>query len=144
MEEYAIVLMLRDKETGFLEKELGSYKLEAFENLILNIYAEENNDDDQSQSQSQYRCYMKISTDKELEDWAFEAVYDYYDGDVFQGESLSFEEITDCYNPTWEVSFFYDDDPAIMEGKIAALLKIHEAELRSVYAEIEDKQDDYE
>ncbi|MDR2904095.1 MAG: hypothetical protein LBU77_06275 [Clostridiales bacterium] len=136
MEEYAIVLMLRDKETGFLEKELGSYKIKAFENLILNIYAEEIDGD--------CRCFMKLSTDKELEDWAFEAVYDYYDGDVFSDAALSFEEVADCYNPTWEVSFRYDDDPAVMEGRITALLAIHNAELASVYEAIADKRKDYD
>ena len=41
MEETVIVIMLKEKQTGFLEKELGCYHLGEQQNIILNIYAEE-------------------------------------------------------------------------------------------------------
>lgn len=135
MDEFAIVIMLKDKATGFLEKELGSYKIDGNEDLILNVYAEEGNDG--------YICRMKILADKELEDWEFEAVYDYYDGEVFLDEILSFREVEDCFNPTWEISFPYNDGVNFMESKLNKLLKIHADELSHVYEEIKDKENEY-
>ena len=40
MEDTVIVIMLKDAETGFLEKELGAYPLPENSGLIFNIYAE--------------------------------------------------------------------------------------------------------
>ena len=40
MEETVIVIMLKDAETGFLEKELGAYSISENGELIFNIYAE--------------------------------------------------------------------------------------------------------
>ena len=40
MEDTVIVIMLKDAETGFLEKELGAYTLPENSGLIFNIYAE--------------------------------------------------------------------------------------------------------
>ena len=39
MDETVIVIMLKDKKSGFLEKELSSYHLGEQQNIILNIYA---------------------------------------------------------------------------------------------------------
>ena len=41
MEETVIVMMLKDKKTGFLEKELGCYHLGEQQNMVFNIYAEQ-------------------------------------------------------------------------------------------------------
>ena len=136
MDEMSVVIMLKDKDTGFLEKELGSYKITENENLIVNIYAEETADS--------CLCHMKVSTDYEPEDWEFEAIYDYYDNEIFGGEVLSLLEVEDCFNPTWEMVFDFCDDIYVMESKISRLLKIHENELKSVYSLIADKKDEYE
>ena len=41
IDETFIVIMLKDKETGFLEKELGSYAVDDKDGLIYNTYAVE-------------------------------------------------------------------------------------------------------
>ncbi|MBR6542687.1 MAG: hypothetical protein IKT73_05725, partial [Anaerotignum sp.] len=69
MEDAVIVIMLKDAETGFLEKELGAYTLPENSGLIFNIYAENEGKE----------VVLRLSCDKELQDWEYDAVYDYYD-----------------------------------------------------------------
>ena len=103
MEETTIVIMLKDEETGFLDQELGSYSVPERAELIWSIYVKSN------------EVVLRLSCDRELEDWEYEAVFDYYD----------------------------TDDQDAMEGKLAKILQAHEKELRSVFDAIKDKEDDY-
>ena len=67
MEETTIVIMLKDEETGFLDKELGSYSVPERAELIWSIYVKSN------------EVVLRLSCNRELEDWEYEAVFDYYD-----------------------------------------------------------------
>ncbi len=136
MEETVIVIMLKDKETGFLDKELGSYKIEGNENLIYNTFAEEKQD-------GSYEVVMKITCDKDVEDWEFDAIYDYYDSGTLMPLITSIEEEEDCYNPTWSIKFDFIDNIEEMENHISQIIELHEKELESVYEAIADKRDDY-
>ena len=135
MEETVIVIMLKDVETGFLEKELGCYKLEENQNFIYNTYALKNDDG--------YSVFMKITTDREVEDWEFDAIYDYYDTETLKPYVTSINEDDDCYNPTWVISFDFIDNEEEMEQKISNLLSLHKKELYWVYEASEDKKDEY-
>jgi len=135
MEETVIVIMLKDKETGFLEKELGSYKILKNEGLIYNTYALEEGD--------KVVVYMKLTTDRDVEDWEFNAIYDYYDGETISHLISSIEEEEECYNPTWIISFDFNDDMEKMEEKIDNILELHMQEITSVYKAIIDKRNEY-
>lgn len=135
MDETVIVIMLKDAETGFLDKELGCYKIEENEGLIYNTFAIEEN--------GKYMVCIKLTCDKEITDWEFEAIYDYYDMETIMPFVASIEEDNDCYNPTWKVSFDFIESVEQMELKISSLLKLHKQELESVYETIADKRDDY-
>ena len=86
---------------------------------------------------------MKITIDKEIEDWEFDAIYDYYDMETLLPFVTYIEEESDCYNPTWIISFDFIDSEEAMEEKISNLLALHKGELLSVYEAIEDKKDEY-
>ena len=75
MDETLIVIMLKDKQTGFLDKELGGYNVGDDDIFIYNAYAEEEN--------GEYIVRMKLTCNKDVEDWEFNAIYDYYDSSVF-------------------------------------------------------------
>lgn len=135
MEETLIVIMLKDKETGFLDKEIASLKVEENENLIYNTYAEEEN--------GAYSVHMKITCDRDVEDCEFDAIYDYYDAEPILEEVETIEEEDDCYNPTWDVKFAFIDNIEEMENKVKKILTIHKKELESVYEIISDKRDEY-
>ncbi len=135
MEETFLVLMLKDKETGFLDKELSAYKIGDNENLIVNIFATE--------EEEKLIVHLKITTDKDCEDWEFDAIYDYYDNEVYNDLILSFSEETEVYNPTFLLTFEYMEDDAKMEDFIKKLLDIHKKELVDVYTAIKDKENEY-
>lgn len=135
MEETIIVIMLKDPETGFLDKELGCYKIEENENLIYNTYAKE--------TDGKYEVTLRLTCERDVSDWEFDAIYDYYDEETILPFVTSFEEETDCYNPTWKVSFDFNDSQEEMEKRLKDILKAHSAELKSVYDAIADKRDEY-
>ena len=62
MEETTNVIMLKDEETGFLDQELGSYSVPERAELIWSIYVKSN------------EVVLRLSCDRELEDWEYEAV----------------------------------------------------------------------
>jgi len=136
MDETVIVIMLKDKETGFLDKELGSYKIESNENMIYNTFASEKED-------GTYEVTMKLTCDRDVEDWEFEAIYDYYDSETLMPAVTSIIEEEDCFNPTWSVTFDFIENVEEMENKISEVLALHVQELNSVYEAIADKKDEY-
>ena len=136
MEETLIVIMLKDKETGFLDKEIASLKVEENDSLIYNTFAQEEDD-------GEIYVYMKITCDKDVEDWEFDAIYDYYDAEPILEEVGSIEEEDECYNPTWNIRFKFIDNAEEMEEKVKKILNIHKKELESVYKTISDKRDEY-
>ncbi len=135
MEETVIVIMLKDKETGFFEKELGCYKIETNDTLIYNTFA--------TGDENGYTVSMKLTCDKEVSDWEFDAIFDYYDPETLMPFVTSIEEEEDCYNPTWNITFDFIDNTEAMEEKISEILAVHARELETVYEAIADKKDEY-
>ncbi|MFV0503225.1 MAG: DUF6762 family protein [Lachnospirales bacterium] len=135
MEETFIVLMIKNEKTGFLEKELDSYKLENCEEYIVNMFAEEIN--------NSYKIHMHITTGFDVEDWEYEAIYDHYDMDVFQPLNILVRDIEN-YNPTWELIFDYIDENSKMEKYIKEVIGIHKKEILEVLDLIKDKRNEYE
>ncbi|MBQ9091593.1 MAG: hypothetical protein IJY52_04920 [Anaerotignum sp.] len=133
MEDTVIVIMLKDAETGFLEKEMGAYSLPENGSLIFNIYAENEGKD----------VVLRLSCDRELQDWEYDAVYDYYDTETVGALVESIEEEDGHYDPVWVVRFPFAEEQYVMEDKLADILNAHMEELLSVYEAIKDKEDDY-
>jgi len=133
MEETVIVIMLKDAQTGFLEKELGAYSLPENGELLFNIYAEG----------EEKRVVMRLGCERELQDWEYDAVYDYYDTETVGALVDSIEEEDGHYDPVWVVTFPFSEEQEKMEQKLAEILAAHQEELLSVYEAIKDKEDDY-
>lgn len=137
MDETLIVIMEKNKETGFLEKELGSYSVpEELQAYLYNTYAD-------LQDDGSYIVYMKLTCPSDVSDWEYSAIFDYYETETLSPFVSSIEEDEDNFNPTWIVSFEFSEDISVTEEKIARLLSLHKAELDSVYEAIADKKDDY-
>ncbi len=136
MDDTIIVIMEKNVKTGFLEKELASLTLAENENLLVNIFVQEENE--------KLKTHLKVSTDRDVSDWEYGAVFDYYDTDVFKDAAESVAEEEDCYNPTWEIIFDYTEDTDELEEKIIKILNIHKNELNDVYETIKDKEDEYD
>lgn len=133
MEETVIVIMLKDAETGFLEKELGAYSISENGELIFNIYAEG----------EEKKVVMRLTCERELQDWEYDAVYDYYDTETVGAWVDSIEEEDGHYDPVWVVTFPFAEEQDVMEQKLTDILDAHKEELFSVYEAIKDKEDDY-
>lgn len=133
MEETVIVLMWKDEETGFLEKEMGAYASGEDSELILNLYAED----------EPPQVILRLTCERYLQDWEYEAVYDYYDMETVGALVDTIAEEDGQFNPVWVVSFPFLSEQDAMEEKLQAILAAHRAELLSVYEAIKDKEDDY-
>lgn len=133
MEETVIVIMLKDAETGFLEKELGAYSISENGEMIFNIYAEG----------EEKKVVLRLTCERELQDWEYDAVYDYYDIETVGALVDSMEEEDGHYDPVWVVTFPFAEEQDVMEQKLTDILDAHKEELLSVYEAIKDKEDDY-
>ena len=133
MEETVIVIMLKDAETGFLEKELGAYSISENGELIFNIYAEG----------EEKKVVLRLTCERELQDWEYDAVYDYYDTETVGALVDSIEEEDGHYDPVWVVTFPFAEEQDVMEQKLTDILAAHKEELLSVSEAIKDKEDDY-
>jgi len=119
-EESALVLMLKDRDTGFFEEELGQYKIVTGENLIEGLYAE--------QAEDGLTVCLRIGAGSlwaEIGDDLYSAIYDRYDADLLPDFVTELIELDDCYNPMWEARFLFSDSPAEMEGMIRRVLADH-------------------
>lgn len=136
MDETVIVIMLKDKKTGFLEKELSCYHLGEQQDIMLNIYAEEN-------EQNEITVFMKLTCERDVLDWEYNAILDYYDMETVKPYVDTIQELEGEYNPVWLVSFPFLYEQQQMEQKLCLILQAHEKELNSVYEVIAEKKDDY-
>lgn len=135
MEDTVIVIMLKDKKTGFLEKELGCYTIKENEEFIHTVFAEE--------KENTIMIHLKVTCDKEVNDWEYDAIFDYYDCETISSLNASIIECDGSFNPTWEICFPFMEEIEEMEKRISNLLALHKQELFSVYEAIADKKDEY-
>lgn len=134
MKDTVIVIMQKEAETGFLEKELGAYSVQEETDLLFNIYAE---------GDEEKKVVMRLSCDRELQDWEYDAVYDYYDMETVGELVDSIEEEDGHFDPVWVVTFPFTEEQSEMEEMLTEIIRAHQEELFSVYEAIKDKEDDY-
>lgn len=131
MDFSSIVLMERDKESGMLVKEIGSYKVEDGAEYITKAFCEEG------------IVHITFDTGNDVEDWEYSAIYDNFSEENFEnhGFDISFDE--DEYNPTWHVKFKLIEDYSEMESKISELCKLIKSELEGAFKAIEGREEEY-
>ena len=132
-QETVFVIMLKNKETGFLEKELGSLNINKNDEYIVNLFVLKEDDGE--------KLHLRISTDRDVEDWEYGAIFDNYNYDSYGDNVIEIDEID--YNPVWEIVIDYDDNLSVVEERVAEILEIHSNELKRVYEEIKDKESEY-
>ncbi len=129
MESVTVIIMEKDKETGFLEKEIGSFTVEEHGELIERIYM--------TTEEGKQIVHMIVTTSRDVEDEEFASILDSYDGEAMEQVILSIEEVEDTYNPTWEVTFPYVDSQDGMEERMQRILNAHYGELRRIDEELQ-------
>ena len=125
--------MLKDAKTGFLEKEICSIRLEKLDEYIVNLFVDEKD--------GAQRFNMRLSTGRDVSDWEYDAVFDYYDPSALEAFGAKVEEMDDDYNPVWLVSLPFDEDK--VQETAEKVLSLHHTELADVFDTIKDKEAEY-
>lgn len=131
MDFSSLVLMEKDNETGFLGKELGSYRIEDGGEFVkrLFVYKEE--------------VTLIFDTNKDVEEWEFSAIFDLFNGEAFKEAGYEIEENDDEYNPTWIIRFPYIEDDKIIRDKIKDICNLIDKSIKEVFENIKGKEEEY-
>ncbi|CAM2076622.1 MULTISPECIES: DUF6762 family protein [Clostridia] len=132
MDYSSLILMERDNETGFVTKELGSYKVSEGAEYIKGFYVKGDS------------VYIKFDTNKDVEEWEYSAIYDVFNMELFENEGFEIEEVEDEYNPTFLINFKYKDDHDYIEEKLSLSIELIEEAMEKAFNDIEGKEEEYQ
>lgn len=119
-----IILMLKDKDTGFFDKTIGSYEISKSIEYIDKIYALQDGDN--------FYIFLTLTTHDIDEDWKYSGIFDLYNEEIFSDEVIEFEELSGEYNPKWVLKIEYSDNDKKTEELLNEILNIHVAELERI------------
>lgn len=131
MDFSSLVLMEKDKETGFIKKELGSYSVDESALFVKKFFLEGE------------EVNLYFDTNKDVEEWEYSAIYDLFNKDVFEEKGYKVEEDLDEYNPTFILKFDYVDDHNKMQDKVNEFLSLISNEMEAVFNNIKGKEEEY-
>lgn len=127
----SLVLMEKDKESGMLTTELGSYEVNDGAEYITKMYMLED------------VVNIFFDTNRDVEEWEYSAIYDLFDETIFEEKKYKIEFIDEEYNPTWLVKFDYHEDYDIMKEKINELCSLIKDEMEKTFESIKGKEEEY-
>lgn len=131
MDYSSLILMEKDKETGFVVKEIGSYNVSEGAEYIKSFYVLDD------------KVYIKFDTNKDVEEWEYSAIYDVFNMNLFEEEGFEIEEVEDEYNPTYLVKFKYEDNRECISEKLALCIDLIEEAMEKAFSDIEGKEEEY-
>ena len=132
MGENTIVIMEKNIETNFLETELATLKIQANDEYLLNVFVMR--EKDENTENENLKLHLKISTDKDVEDWQYEEIFNQYNEEIYAEMQLTISEDLEEFNPTWEIVFDYNDEA--LENQITKILSLHKTELSRINNEM--------
>ncbi|MGL5417211.1 MAG: DUF6762 family protein [Clostridium sp.] len=131
MDFSSLVLMEKDKETGFITKELGSFSVNDGALFVKRFYVDDN------------KVFLKFDTNKDVEEWEFSAIYDLFDVDSFKNKGFEIEEDLEEFNPTFIITFPYDEEYSVMNEKVSEVIELINDAMVKVFEDIRDKEREY-
>ena len=131
MDFSSLVLMEKDKETGFITKELGSFEVEEGALYVVKLYVIDN-------VVNQY-----FETNKDVEEWEYSAIFDLFNQEAFVEAGFEIKEDEEEYNPTYILKMPYIDDYSQMKESLNKALSIIKAEMENVFEAIKGKEEEY-
>ncbi|HNR04528.1 MAG TPA: hypothetical protein PKU88_03140 [Bacillota bacterium] len=135
MDKYNIlVLMEKNRATGFFIQTIDSYKIDSGLELIENAYL--------SEEEGEYFIFLVLTT-ADVEDYQYNGIYDLYNEEVFSKFNIDLLDGSGEYNPRWIVKLKYNEKRSEMESIINELLEIHKAELQRVLPLVEADKTKY-
>lgn len=135
MDKYNIlVLMEKNRATGFFIQTIDSYKIDSGLELIENAYL--------SEEEGEYFIFLVLTT-ADVEDYQYNGIYDLYNEEVFSKFNIDLLDGSGEYNPRWIVKLKYTEERSKIESIINELLEIHKAELQRVLPLVEADKTKY-
>lgn len=131
MDFSSLVLMEKDKETGFITKELGSFEVNEGALYVRKLFVVDN------------IVNLYFDTNKDVEEWEYSAIYDLFNKDVFIENGFEIDEDLDEYNPTFILKFKYNEEYAEMKEMIDKVVELISNEMNNVFKNIEGKKEEY-
>ena len=131
MDFSSLVLMEKDKETGFITKELGSFEVNEGALYVRKLFVIDN------------IVNLYFDTNKDVEEWEYSAIYDLFNKDVFIENGFEIDEDLDEYNPTFILKFKYSDEYIDMKEMIDKAVNLISKEMNNVFKNIERKEEEY-
>ncbi|MDY4078133.1 MAG: DUF6762 family protein [Clostridium sp.] len=131
MDFSSLVLMEKDKETGFIKKELGSFEVNEGALYVRKFFVVDN------------IVNLYFDTNKDVEEWEYSAIYDLFNKDVFIENGFEIDEDLDEYNPTFILKFKYNEEYAEMKEIIDKAVELISNEMNNVFKNIEGKEEEY-
>ena len=131
MDFSSLVLMEKDKETGFITKELGSYEVNEGALYVKKLFVLDN------------EVNIKFDTNKDVEEWEYSAIYDLFNIKRFEEEGFKIEEELDEYNPTFILKFPYKEEHLEMKDVLDKAVELINEEMEKVFLAIEGKEEEY-
>lgn len=131
MDFSSLVLMEKDKETGFITKELGSFEVNEGALYVKKLFVLDN------------EVNLYFDTNKDVEEWEYSAIYDLFNVEPFEEKGYEITEDLDEYNPTYIINFKYEDDYEVMKEKINECLSLITSEIETVFEAIKGKEAEY-
>lgn len=131
MDFSSLVLMEKDKKTGFITKELGSFEVNEGALYVRKLFVIDN------------IVNLYFDTNKDVEEWEYSAIYDLFNKDIFVENGFEVDEDLDEYNPTFILKFKYSDEYIDMKEMIDKAVNLISKEMDNVFKNIEGKEEEY-
>ena len=131
MDFSSLVIMEKDKETGFIKKELGSFEVEEKAIHVKKLYVIDN------------EVNLYFDTGRDVEEWEYSAIYDLFNEEIFNESGFVIEEDLDEYNPTFILKFNYKEDHDEMKEILDKAIEIIYEEMEKVFEAIKGKEEEY-
>lgn len=131
MDFSSLVLMEKDKETGFITKELGSFEVNEGALYVKKLFVLDN------------EVNLYFDTNKDVEEWEYSAIYDLFNIKRFEEEGFKIEEELYEYNPTFILKFPYKEEHLEMKDVLDKAVELINEEMEKVFLAIEGKEQEY-
>ena len=131
MDFSSLVLMEKDKKTGFITKELGSFEVNEGALYVKKLFVLDN------------EVNLYFDTNKDVEEWEYSAIYDLFNIKRFEEEGFRIEEELDEYNPTFILKIPYKEEHLEMKDVLDKVVELINEEMEKVFLAIEGKEEEY-
>lgn len=131
MDFSSLVLIEKDKETGIIKKELGSFRVSEGAVFVTKLFAIDN------------EVNLYFDTNKDVEEWEYSGIYDLFNSEVFRENGFIIEEDLEEFNPTFVLKFKYKEEHLEMRDLINKAVDLIKVEIENAFKAIEGKEEEY-